>query len=291
MGELSDAMQKLVSYIRSSDEARHLAVSEMNSNTHNLMDHFHLEHQNMSEALKEKLDSDKKALIKDTQNFSKATEHFMNDLRSDLDDSFESLREKLSSDNEAFVKTTGHFMNDLKSDLDDMSDSLKKKLTSDKKALTKTTEHFIKDVRSDFDDMSDSLKEKLASDKETLIKTTHQVRKEAQHFINEIASDHHEAQKLWRTGFGNFGNLEKAVKEFAPQPAANAKKRNGAKREALPALGKRILKVIEQHPDGIKLIDIGNELGVDWRGLIADTKSLIEKNKVEKTDNFYYPKK
>jgi hypothetical protein len=49
--------------------------------------------------------------------------------------------------------------------------------------------------------------------------------------------------------------------------------------------------VIEKHPEGIKLVDIGGELGVDWRGLIADTKSLVEKNKVEKTDNFYYPKK
>jgi hypothetical protein len=51
----------------------------------------------------------------------------------------------------------------------------------------------------------------------------------------------------------------------------------------------RVLQVIEAHPDGIRLVDIGNQLGVDWRGLIGTTKSLLDGGKIEKIDYLYYP--
>jgi hypothetical protein len=51
----------------------------------------------------------------------------------------------------------------------------------------------------------------------------------------------------------------------------------------------RVLTVIHAHPDGIRLVEIGNELGVDWRGLIAVVRSLMDEGKAEKIDNTYYP--
>jgi len=51
-----------------------------------------------------------------------------------------------------------------------------------------------------------------------------------------------------------------------------------------------IEEIISRHPDGIRLVDMGNELGVNWRGLIGPTKSLVDQDRVEKIDNVYYPK-
>jgi len=51
----------------------------------------------------------------------------------------------------------------------------------------------------------------------------------------------------------------------------------------------RVLAVVQAHPEGIRLVEIGNELGVDWRGLIAVVRALVDEGAVEKIDNEYYP--
>ena len=54
----------------------------------------------------------------------------------------------------------------------------------------------------------------------------------------------------------------------------------------------KVLEVVAKYPEGgIRLVDIGNELGVDWRTLIGSTKSLVDEGQVEKIENVYYPKK
>lgn len=51
----------------------------------------------------------------------------------------------------------------------------------------------------------------------------------------------------------------------------------------------RVLRVIRSHPEGIRLVDIGNELGVNWRTFIGAARTLVEEARVEKVDNVYYP--
>jgi len=66
--------------------------------------------------------------------------------------------------------------------------------------------------------------------------------------------------------------------------------RTRSKRE-MPAFPdeKMILEVVKRHPEGIKLVDIGNELGVNWRTLVEIIKHLVDEGKVEKVGNMYYP--
>lgn len=51
----------------------------------------------------------------------------------------------------------------------------------------------------------------------------------------------------------------------------------------------RILKVIQKHPEGIQLVELGNALGVNWRTVVGALGSLLEEGKVGKLDNIYYP--
>jgi len=46
--------------------------------------------------------------------------------------------------------------------------------------------------------------------------------------------------------------------------------------------------VLRAHSEGIRLVDIGNELGVDWRSLITFTKRLLDEGRIEKIDHHYY---
>lgn len=55
---------------------------------------------------------------------------------------------------------------------------------------------------------------------------------------------------------------------------------------------RKILAVILRHRVGITIVDIGNELGVDWRSLITTLQSLEAERKIERFDTmylYYYP--
>ncbi len=51
----------------------------------------------------------------------------------------------------------------------------------------------------------------------------------------------------------------------------------------------QVLAIIQAHPDGVRLVDIGNEIGVDWRSLISVVRDLLDEQLVGKMDSHYYP--
>jgi len=57
----------------------------------------------------------------------------------------------------------------------------------------------------------------------------------------------------------------------------------------LEALAERVFRVIEAHPEGITLVAIGEELGIDWRQLIAPVNMLLAEGRVKKRDRSYFP--
>jgi hypothetical protein len=104
-----------------------------------------------------------------------------------------------------------------------------------------------------------------------------------------IAADVQAATELWRNASAARGGgpvCQSAV-TAAPPPAAAwagelARQSKSGKRE-------RVLGIVRGHVDGIRLVDIGNELGVDWRSLVGVAKSLLEEGTIEKIDCLYYP--
>ena len=53
----------------------------------------------------------------------------------------------------------------------------------------------------------------------------------------------------------------------------------------------RVLRVIESHPEGVRPLDVGNELGVDWRGVLEAARDLVDAGAVERVDRELYPAK
>ena len=59
--------------------------------------------------------------------------------------------------------------------------------------------------------------------------------------------------------------------------------------EALSVTEHDLVTVIEQHPEGVSLPEIGNELGTDWRSLANWSRRLVIEGKAEKLDELFYP--
>ena len=325
MGSLSNAMQRLVGDIGSSAESRHVNISEMLSNSRNLLERFRLERQDMASTLDEKLSSDNTA-NKD------AAKQFINSVKADLQNMAKALDEKLSSDNTANKEATKQFMNSVKADFQnmakalndklssenhnllerfrlerhDMASTLNDKLSSDNTANKEATKQYLNGVMADLQNMAKSLDEKLSSDNTAN-------KEAAQQFINELVSDRGAAQRIWRKSF--WGVVEKQVQpiievaveepvqsvvvketvvespaQFVAEVAVEEQVQPVIEEEAEPFPEKQILEVIAGHPGGIKLVDIGNELGVDWRSLIGNIKPLVDSGKIDKIENLYYPR-
>lgn len=51
----------------------------------------------------------------------------------------------------------------------------------------------------------------------------------------------------------------------------------------------RTLTMIKDNPSGIKLVVMGEKLGMDWRKLIPITKKLIDVGKIVKKEGKYLP--
>jgi DNA-binding IclR family transcriptional regulator len=54
-------------------------------------------------------------------------------------------------------------------------------------------------------------------------------------------------------------------------------------------LKEKILKVINNSPNGITLTKAGKKIGVEWRTLIRPAKELLEVGDVRKKDTYYFP--
>jgi hypothetical protein len=52
-----------------------------------------------------------------------------------------------------------------------------------------------------------------------------------------------------------------------------------------------VLRVIAGHPEGVGALDIGNELGVDWRRVPAAAGRLVEQAIVDQVAHEFYPAK
>ena len=56
----------------------------------------------------------------------------------------------------------------------------------------------------------------------------------------------------------------------------------------LALLSMRVLRIIESHPEGVRALDIGNELGVDWRLVLVAARSLADAGLAQQVDQNFY---
>jgi hypothetical protein len=75
-----------------------------------------------------------------------------------------------------------------------------------------------------------------------------------------------------------------SVWELWPAPREEQEHRTDRSDELL-----QVVRVVQEHPEGICARDIGNELGTDWRRVLGLARSLVEAGLVDQVAEAYYP--
>jgi ElaB/YqjD/DUF883 family membrane-anchored ribosome-binding protein len=210
-------------------------------------------------------------LMRDAENLLKDIHNASQSQAKALRERLSSERERISSQEKARVKATREFMEGVRKKLNEVSIKVSE-MRSDIQSL-------MERFRLEHADMAKDLRENLSSERQAIVQATQVIVQDAQELMREITSDLGQAHRIWMEG-GRKKTIpgiavKKAVKEIEKKPKTQEQK---------------IMEVITGHRDGIKLVDIGNELGVDWRTLIGSVKSIVDAAKVEKIDNVYYPR-
>jgi len=217
-------------------------------------------------------------LLEETKQLIKTTDNTMRDIHNArqaqtkvIKEKLSSDREKLSSDEKARVETMQEFMGEIGKSIKD----IKIRVSEIRSGASSLMEKF----RLEHRDAAEALREKLSSDEKARVKAVREM-------LDEVASDLRQARKIW-SEIGKKKIIpevvaKKVVEEIEGKPEVEA--------APLPSGREKILEVISRHPEGIKLVDIGNELGVDWRTLIGSVKSLVNEDKIEKIDTMYHSK-
>lgn len=290
MGSLATAMANLVQHIQGASEQRHASLGQMHHQTQRFLGDCRAADRTRAGELRQQLDGAEKARLEAAQKLMRSSREAIRNIGVRVSE--------LRSDTHNLVQrfTLEHR---------DMGQALRGRLASEKNARVGATRQTRRALRA-----------KLRADARNLhtsLRTADNARKQAtQQMMAPVAADIRQASRNWREGLkkkeapsiaGVITQAAEAIREVAgasvvveePTPVVPAEEPRGevaveeeqAARAA--ARAERVLSVIQAHPDGIRLVEIGNEMGVDWRGLIAVVRSLMDEGKVEKIDDVYYP--
>jgi hypothetical protein len=237
--------RELQERLEAAEKARGVQVSELRSDSHNLLQRFALEHRDMGQALRDGLASETSARVAAVRQGSRARQATQYQLRYRLRADAQNLRMGLRIAGNERRHATQHTLDALRTDIRQAC------------RIWQTRSPWWEELKKK---EPPSVAEVVAAAVEASV---------------EIAAAPVPVEEpTW------------IIPEEEPADEVTAGEDQGVR--AYPD-AERVLTVIHAHPDGIRLVEIGNELGVDWRGLIAVVRSLMDEGKVEKIDNTYYP--
>jgi hypothetical protein len=240
----------------------------------------------------ENLEGEVKEMLK---GFRLSLEKIGSDLRKDLAKGVERRKAEVSKT----LEDTKKMMDEFKISRIQMSKELKENLTTGVERRKAEVSKTLEDTKKMMDDFKVSHSQMSKELKKNLTKSNQGIKSEVSRMLNyfrstqdKLRADLEKASLSWQQTASTLQEKRSGVK---PIPEVLAKK---IIKEKLPKKTtiveelsdkERVLMLIKEHPEGIKLTAIGAELGKDWRWYIPTVKELIEENKIRKEENLYYP--
>jgi len=294
---IADDIKNLGEDIAASYDMRVKAIGVLVKDTHKMLKGFRREHKEMAGNLKgglEQGEADRlkafKSMMADIQEGVREIETYVENKLKEFSNAHKEMADKLRSDLEK--GETGR-LKDFKS-----------MMTGIKKAI-KEIETYVANKLKEFSDahaeMSGELKKELAKYVDDMVKATKRLMRDIQarqKERNAEVADLLEAFKTEREKMAaNWQALTATMAKkrgIMPEVEAEAKVRpvkEAIKEEVSPEmkLEKKVLKFIEKHPDGVKVGDMEEALGVARTRLGIIAKRLLEEGKVSKEGNMYFP--
>ncbi|MFV9644325.1 MAG: hypothetical protein ACNYWU_00745 [Desulfobacterales bacterium] len=265
----ADDLRRLAEEVKSAYEARVNCISEtkqkvaaVKQGTANLLDTFGKAHKEMANALRSDLSRFKSELDGAEKARKSADLAEISDRRDYITD----LREKAQAMVDEFDAAHEKMAKALRSDLA----RIKPELVSAESERNAGVRAHIVAVQSEIKEMSSAWKELLTTMESvrglTVITGT-----------AEVA-----AGEVTKTAEG-------AVEELAEEEAEEEADEPSEEVEEEELLGDRIMEIVSDKPDGIKMTTIAEILGIEnWRSLIPSMRELVDDGKLEKDGSLYF---
>lgn len=268
---IADGMKRITENIVTSHDVRVKALDNLVADTRKTLKGFASDRKKMSKEQAKNLSDFVEGLSKSVEDmlkeFQKSHKHMSNNQAKSLADFVNNLTNDVGSMLNGFQKERGK-----------MSKELKNKLAKEVKEI----ETYVKKRLKEFDEahieMSDALKESLA-------KYVGDIISGVKRLLGEYRLDMKKAANAWQGMSRTLVNARKGRSVVSEVEEEEVPPETG-----MEELEERVLEFINSYPEGVKVSEMEEPLGVARTRLGVIAKRLLEEGKVRKEENLYFPK-
>jgi len=260
----ADDLRRLAEEVASAYEERVQCLSAIKQGTADLLHAFANARDEMSKELKAKLASDERERKTQTQAEIKEREDYIEKLLADFDKAHSEMADRLRAE-----------LARVKPGLESAESERKKADQAEIKERKEAVSGMLDEFKQEQAETAAAWRELLAGMQSVRRKVTITGPSEV-----EAAVKVRPVKKVIEEIEEEVRPVKKAIEEIEEE---------GAPEEVEGGLKDRILDVLEDKPDGLKMVEIANKLGIEnWRSLISIMRVLLDENRIKKEDSTYY---
>jgi hypothetical protein len=284
---IADSMKEITENIITSYDVRVKAVGDLAADTRKTLEGFAKERKKMSK-------EQAKNLADFVEDLSKSVEDMLKEFQREHKQMSGEQVKSLAAFVNNLIKDVGSMVNRFQRERSTMSKEVKNKLAKEVKEIETYVKKRLKEFDESHTEMSDALKMSLA-------KYAGDIASSVKKLLGEYAADMKKAANAWqgmsrtlaraRKGGTAVSKAETKVKVRPVKEAAEEEEEEEEEEVAPPEMGmeERVLEFIERHPEGVRVSDMEDPLGVARTRLGVIAKRLLEEGKVRKEGNLYFP--
>lgn len=307
---IASQVKSLTEDIEASYGARVAAVSDIIKETQQNLGSFRHAHQRMASDLRGFLSSDLTGRVTWVQKRRAENVKELKEMAKNLKEMAKNLSEHLSlSEKERVEEATallrkikgvvGTIEKDIANTLSDFRSSHKEMAAGLKAALSRETKERINKVKDLQTKFTQEQKERASSLDRELSSFRRNLEKMVEEMRTDFFSDHCQARTHWQ----NLAKVMAAKRAGKPIPGARAEMgvstavkakaektfQEGEEKTFQEGLKVGVLAVVQAHPGGIRLTEIGKALNVAYIRVTKPLKQLVVEMRITKRDSEYFP--
>jgi len=279
---VADDIKKLGEDIVASYDLRVKSIGELARDTQNMLKGFQGEQKKMAAELRRTLEQGEADRLK-------ASESLKNEIQAEQKNrnkAVADLLEKFAKDHEDMAAELRRTLEQGEADRLKASESLKNEIQAEQKNRNKAVADLLEKFAKDHEDVADELRKTLKEGEVVRLK-------EVLNLLQEFKTEREKMSANWQTltvAMANKRGIKPRVEaEVKVRPVEEAIEE--MKEEVTPKmdLEEKVLEFINRHPEGVKVGDMEEPLGVTRMRLGQIAKRLLKKGDVRREGNIYFP--
>ncbi len=282
---IANSMKEITENIITSYDVRVKALGDLAADTRKTLEGFAKERKKMSK-------EQAKNLADFVEDLSKSVEDMLKEFQKEHKQMSGEQVKSLAAFVNNLIKDVGSMVNRFQRERSTMSKEIKNKLAKEVKEIETYVKKRLKEFDESHTEMSDALKMSLA-------KYAGDIASSVKKLLGEYAADMKNAANAWQGMSRTLARakkggtaVSKAEAKVKVRPVKEAAEEEEEEEEAAPpemGMEERVLEFIERHPEGVRVSDMEDPLGVARTRLGVIAKRLLEEGKVRKEGNLYFP--